>query len=117
MGKKQRTPAQLAADKARSAAMKAKLAETIAVEEKPEEIAQDQNIDELRAQVELLTKLFAGGAQNNQGSNLEVDRGKLVGEVEKYTVDPAHYPDPTPRLQKEQRLIAVNFLYNYELDL
>jgi hypothetical protein len=46
MGKKNRTPAQLAADKARSAAMKAKLAasplNTVDVQEAPEQIADEQ---------------------------------------------------------------------------
>jgi hypothetical protein len=113
MGKKNRTPAQLAADKARSAAMKAKLS-TVDVQEAPEQIADEQGLDELRAQVKLLTSLFAQGSQSNQG--IGVERGKLVGEVDKYVVDPANYPDPTPRLKAEPRLNAVNFLYNYELD-
>jgi hypothetical protein len=117
MGKKNRTPAQLAADKARSAAMKAKIKEesqTVEVAEAPEQIADEQGLDELRAQVKLLTSLFAQGSQSTQG--IGVERGKLVGEVDKYVVDPANYPDPTPRLKAEKRLLAVNFLYNYELD-
>jgi hypothetical protein len=112
MGKKNRTPAQLAADKARSEKMKAKLAETISVAEAPEQIAEEQGMDELRAQVKLLTSLFASGGQS-QGS---VEKGRFIGEVDKYVVDPANYPDPTPRLKAEKRLLAVNFLYNYELD-
>jgi hypothetical protein len=120
MGKKQRTPAQLAADKARSEQMKAKL-QTIEVQEKPEEIATEQGTSEILAMVREIqdeNKLLRAailGNQQAQGGNIGVDRGKLVGEVEKYLVDPANYPDPTPRLQKEPRLIAVNFLYNYEL--
>jgi hypothetical protein len=61
MGKKNRTPAQLAADKARSAAMKAKLS-TVDVQEAPEQIADEQGLDELRAQVKLLTSFFARAA-------------------------------------------------------
>jgi hypothetical protein len=96
--------------------MKAKLA-TVEVQEAPEQIADEQGLDELRAQVKLLTSLFSQGGQSqgsvSQGS---VEKGRFVGEVDKYVVDPANYPDPTPRLKAEKRLLAVNFLYNYELE-
>lgn len=121
MPKKKRTPAQLAADARRSEAMKAKI-NTVEIETKPEAIAPEQSMDELRAQVqemaEMQTLLKAAllGNQKAQGGGIGVERGKLVGEVDKYAIDPANYPDPTPRLAKESRLIAVNFMYNYELD-
>lgn len=109
------------AEKMKQARVKA---QTIEVAEKPEEIAQEQGLDELRAQMKevletnalLKAALLGNQNQNSQGGQVGIDRGKLVGEVDKYLVDPANYPDPTPRLQEEKRLLAVNFLYNYELE-
>lgn len=41
--------------------------------------------------------------------------GKLLGEVDKYLVDPDSYPDPTKRLAGESRLQTIAFNHNYEL--
>ena len=42
--------------------------------------------------------------------------GKLLGEVDKYLVDPENYPDPTKRLSEEPRLQSIAFNHNYELE-
>lgn len=122
MAKKKRTPKQLAADKARSEIMKQRLAE-------PEEVVYEKTdfqepsdneqiltlIKEIQDENRLLKAAFLGN-QASQGGQIGVDRGKLVGEVDKYVIDPANYEDPTARLAKEPRLKAVNFDYNYELE-
>lgn len=76
--------------------------------------------DELRAQVAELKDLFIQTlrGQTNQGSPaISVGNGgKLIGEVEKYTVDPTNYMDPTKRLSEEPRLQAMAFNLNYELE-
>ncbi len=41
--------------------------------------------------------------------------GRLVGTVERYIVDPKHYPDPCVRLADEKRLQRFAFKDNYEL--
>lgn len=79
----------------------------------------EQNVDDLKQQVqemkenmELMKALLLNkdtGVQMNQ-------RGDLVGEWEKYLVDPSLYPDPTRRLTKEPRLQPLAFDYNYELE-
>ncbi len=146
--KKDPTPAQLAAREkfaqaARERAAKAKADKlnnhdnggTPAPEPRPgtapalpedtvEHIADEGNLDQLKAQIKeiqetnALLKAALLGNQNNQPSqSIGVNRqGGMVGEVERYLVDPNNYPDPTPRLAKEPRLQAVNFNYNYELD-
>lgn len=42
--------------------------------------------------------------------------GRLVGTIEKYTVDPTNYPDPRERLADEPALSRFAFKDNYELD-
>lgn len=42
-------------------------------------------------------------------------QGSLTGTYEKYTTDPAHYPDPTERLAQEPKLARFAFPLNYEL--
>lgn len=70
-----------------------------------------RQIDELKANVDMLTKAMLN--QNSMGMTRD---GELVGEFDKYSVDPSNYPDPTPRLAKEPRLKPLGFEYNYELD-
>lgn len=71
-----------------------------------------RQIDEIMEKNTLLT-----AALLNKDNSVEVGKsGKLVGEVDKYLVDPENYPDPTPRLAKEARLETIAFNHNYLLD-
>lgn len=98
-------------------------------EDQEEHIAEDGNLEQLQAQIKeiqetnallkaaLLGQQVNAGAGGQPAQNVGVGRqGNLVGEVEKYLIDPDNYPDPTPRLSKEERLRAVNFDFNYELE-
>lgn len=86
-------------------------------------IAPDQSTLDLQAQIKelqetqaLLKAALLNQNQGQSGQGIDVGRGnKLIGEVEKYLVDPANYPDPTPRLSKEPRLAPLAFNFNYEL--
>lgn len=87
------------------------------------EVAKEQSYEELQRQVnemkqnqELMLMALRGqqNTQGTQGATLGFG-GKLLGEVEKYAVDPSRYPDPTRRLAKEPRLAPLAFDYNYEL--
>lgn len=42
-------------------------------------------------------------------------QGGMVGTLEKYTVNPKYYPDPTERLAREAKLQRFAFPINYEL--
>lgn len=42
--------------------------------------------------------------------------GRLIGTIEKYIIDPKHYPDPRERLAREPRLQRFAFSDNYELE-
>jgi hypothetical protein len=57
----------------------------------------------------LLGKQTEGGIKVGQ-------QGSVLGEVDKYLVDPENYPDPTKRLADEPRLQSIAFNHNYELD-
>ena len=119
MTKKEPTAKQLAARAAASERFKKMHADkkTVEVEQKPDQIAEEQSTDDLKSQVqmlkaqmELMTKMFGGQApQMNK-------QGRIVGETEKYSINKDDYPDPTPRLREEPRLNSVNFNYNYELE-
>jgi len=84
-----------------------------------------RQLKELKESNELLKAAFFGQqnqmqnpqeATNQQRQGITVSGGgRLLGEVEKYLVDPDNYPDPTPRLRKEPRLQPLAFDYNYEL--
>lgn len=95
---------------------------TIELENKPDIIESDQDVDSLKAQIaemkenfDLLKRaLLNNQPQPNQAVGVG-QGGKLVGEVEKYLVDPSNYPDPLPRLKEEKRLLPLAFDYNYEL--
>lgn len=57
------------------------------------------------------------GQVNQTSQSVAVGRtGQLLGEVDKYLVDPDNYPDPTKRLSEEQRLQSIAFNHNYELE-
>lgn len=82
-----------------------------------EQIAPEQSESDLQRQLnEMKAYLFEltknqpapGVQQNNQGG--------IVGTFEKFTVDPANYPDPSDRLSKEPRLVPFAFGHNFELD-
>lgn len=88
------------------------------------EVAGEQSVDDLKRQLaemkqnqDLMMMLLKqqGGAQNGQAATISTG-GKLLGEIEKYAVDPANYADPTERLRKEPRLQPLAFDYNYELE-
>lgn len=84
-------------------------------QESVEKSKMQQQIDELmETQALLKAALLRGG---NPSDNVTVGQGnKLVGEVDKYLVDSDNYPDPTPRLAAEPRLLQIAFEHNYELD-
>lgn len=130
------------AAKARAAERKKKALMEGYTPEEPKEAPRDIGIDEethvapdpdmndlLRQMKELqesnaLLKAAVLGQQATPGAQSATDgrgqvqigaQGRLLGEVEKYLVDPANYPDPTPRLMKESRLAPLAFDYNYEM--
>lgn len=77
-----------------------------------------RQIDEVMETNALLKAALLGNQNNgNSNSNVGVGQGgKLLGEVDKYLVDPENYPDPTPRLSQETRLQTIAFNHNYELE-
>lgn len=81
----------------------------------------DVNWEAMQEQVNKImednTLLRAALLGNQTSNNIGVGQGgKLLGEVDKYLVDPENYPDPTPRLSQEQRLQTIAFNHNYELE-
>lgn len=88
-----------------------------------EQVAPDQTVEDLKRQLDEMNENFAllrsamvNQNQGNSSNSVGIRGTKLIGETEKYVIDPDNYPDPTPRLAKEPRLAAVNFAYEYELD-
>ncbi len=87
---------------------------------------QPTRLDDLQRQLNevmetnaLLKAAILNSSNNQQSSadSVSVGRGnKLVGEVDKYLVDPAAYPDPTTRLASEPRLETIAFKHNYDLE-
>lgn len=137
MTKKEPTEKQLAARKAFGEAAKARAAAKKAIEktepieaptypgmDETPHIAPEQGVDDLQAQIAELKETMALMKaallnQNTASANPGVQmnrQGNLVGEWEKYIVDPSHYPDPTPRLRAEARLQPIAFNHNYELE-
>lgn len=91
-------------------------------EDEVTQVQDEQGLDELKKQMQevmetnaLLKAALLGNQKQSQGISVGKDN-KLLGEVEKYLLDPINYPDPTPRLRKEARLQPLAFDYNYELD-
>ena len=83
------------------------------------EILPEENVTDLQRQIlEMKENMdLMRTALLNQNQGVQMDKqGELIGEFEKYTVDPANYPDPTERLAKEPRLAPLAFEYNYELE-
>lgn len=109
---KQRTPAQIEADKARMERVRAKRKKA-EIQDTPALSTMQRQLDEVMETNALLKAAVLG--QNN-GDSVGVKGTQLVGEVDKYLVDEDNYPDPTPRLAQEQRLQSIAFNHNYELD-
>lgn len=92
-------------------------------EDEVTQVQDEQGLDELKKQMQevmetnalLKAALLGNQKQGSQGISVGKDNN-LLGEVEKYLLDPINYPDPTPRLRKEARLQPLAFDYNYELD-
>jgi hypothetical protein len=85
------------------------------------EVANEAGTDEILRQLKELQEsnalLKAALLNGQQGQTAQIgSQGGLVGEVEKYLVDPANYPDPTKRLSEEPRLQPMAFKLNYELE-
>jgi len=85
-----------------------------------ETVSGEQNIDALKQQIEelkqnqlLMQQLLS--AQNNLSAGPQIAGGRVVGTVEKHTVDKSHYPDPRPRLMQEPKLQRFAFPINYDL--
>lgn len=72
------------------------------------------DVEALKKQIAELKDAFISLASGAQGGAQVTARG-LVGTVEKYTVDPKHYPDPRERLAKEPRLKRFAFSENWDL--
>jgi len=91
----------------------------------PQEVSDGPTMADMQRQINevmetnaLLRAAFLNGQTPQAGpvSNTSIGGGRLLGEVEKYLVDPTNYPDPTPRLKAENRLQSIAFNHNYELD-
>lgn len=86
----------------------------VEVQDKPDYESLQRQIDSLMESNALLTASIL--RQNTQPTGLGVGRqNNLIGEVDKYLVDPDNYPDPTKRLAQEARLQTIAFNHNYEL--
>jgi hypothetical protein len=139
MPKKQRTPAQVEADKARMAAIRAKKQTNqtnstvtappateppkVPEEDLTDHIAGDQDLSDLIRQMKeiqetnALLKAALLGNQSNSSNQVGIGKdGKLLGEVDKYVVDEAGYKNPIERLKQENRLKQIAFDHNYELE-
>jgi hypothetical protein len=107
------------ADKMKAAREKSKLPqEAIEEAENVVDIQTDESTEDLKRQIAEMQKNMAQmQAMMMQPQMPQMNRsGDLIGEWEKYLVDPANYPDPTPRLAKETKLAPLAFELNYELE-
>lgn len=115
--------------KAMHAAKKAQTqSEAPVVEDRPEvQVAEEESVTDLQKQIkelqnnialmqQMMVSQASGSTSGGTGVQMDTRSGELIGEWEKYLVDPAAYPDPTPRLASEQRLRPLGFEYNYELE-
>lgn len=91
---------------------------------KQEEEVINPSVNELMKQIEEMKETFAGqqalimklaseDARKNNGP--QATTGGLIGTFEKYSLDPAKYPDPTKRLASEKKLQRFAFKTNYEI--
>ena len=85
----------------------------------PTDVQKETDIQALQRQVNQLMEmntLMMAEKLKSQPEGLSVKGNSLVGEVEKYIIDPSNYPDPTHRLADEERLKSIAFDFNYYLD-
>ena len=126
MPKKKRSPArparsaaQLAADKARSEAMKAAASQaTTRMQTEPVETKSNLEVEDLRKQIEELKNLITNSPKDPTPpvlQNQQVTSRGIVGVTEKYVMDPDYYPNPVERLEKEPRLQPFAFSENFEI--
>lgn len=77
------------------------------------------NQEDVQALINYIKELEAQNwraAQAGPTPTAQVDaRGRLVGTVEKFSMDPARYPSPAERLAQEPKLARFAFPLNYEL--
>jgi len=93
-------------------------------EKKVEDIQSDPDTNDILRQLKELQEsnalLRAAVLNQEKGTtpveSISLNKGRVIGIVEKYLVDPSAYPDPTERLRKEPRLAPLAFDYNYELE-
>jgi hypothetical protein len=116
MAKRPRTPAQLANDERlrNKKTIKEDVEPITDVVETDVEALQRQMNEVMETNALLKAALLGGQISQPQGMNIGKS-GQLLGEVDKYLVDPDNYPDPTKRLAQEQRLQTIAFNHNYEL--
>lgn len=130
MVKKKRTQAQIEADKARMAKVRSNRKKNVVIpppgetpkepdiqppvtdkQDRPDFTAMQKQLDEV-----METNLLLKAAILNNNGGVEIGQGnKIVGETDKYLIDPEAYPDPTKRLSQEPRLQSIAFNHNYEL--
>lgn len=78
--------------------------------------AMQKQLDEVMETNALLKAMLLKNIDAQPAQGVGIGRtGQLLGEVDKYLVDPNNYPDPTPRLAAERRLQSIAFNHNYEL--
>jgi hypothetical protein len=83
--------------------------------DKPDLSAIQRQLDEVMETNALLKAALLNNQSKSQDTVTVGQGGKLLGEVDKYLVDPNNYPDPTRRLSEEPRLQTIAFNHNYEL--
>jgi len=71
--------------------------------------------DEIKRQIEEIKNNDVGKVLAQLLSNQAPKAQGLIGTTEKYSVNPADYPDPRERLANEQKLQQFAFKYHYEL--
>lgn len=121
MPKKKRTlsPEHLA--KLQAGRAKAQAAKLPLTQPSVEQVSTTQSMEAMQRQIDEImgtNALLKAALLNKQpDQSVEVGRqGTLIGEVEKYLMDPDNYPDPTARLAAEPKLVSsLNFPFNYEL--
>jgi hypothetical protein len=85
------------------------------------QVYSQEDIDELKRQIAEVSNALKLVQQSQPlpqptQNQSNIINGRIVGITDKYTVDPAAYPDPTERLSKEPRLQPHAFEINYELE-
>lgn len=127
MAKRQRTPAQIEADKARMARVRARREQNVTevpvkksndmwpVQKPGVQLTQeqfDQIMQRLEKAEEQKTQTVTTVAPQSGFDQF----GKPSGVIQKYSVDPAHYNDPRTKLAALKELERVAFSHNYMLD-